>query len=350
MAYHQPPRWLWLVTLCVGCTLLMLWVQMGEDLCACRMERESDQPHHRQRVKEVVDELQTCYTKVATDSKMEGRGFLYFLVGSVANLYQAACYSARSMRANSNHQNFTIVTDDYGAALFGTGWCHEAFNQVINIKETPFGDGHHIKPQKVRSYQLSPYLETVFLDPDTMACGPVDELFELLKFVDLAAAYASGRHHGDEVGNVPAVVPELNTGPLPSLSISLLFENELNPPAHREGVLAFRDTEGTRRLFKVWDQRISERPTKRLMDQPSFRQSLLEARDVRFHVLPPEFNCRQTESGCQTNVTLQGQSPAWAFSSVPCRIVHSRRIQREHEEPFPRRQENQKKKQQKEKT
>ncbi|KAL6043435.1 hypothetical protein QOT17_023888 [Balamuthia mandrillaris] len=246
---------------------------------------------------------------ISFDGKRHGRGFLYFVVGKVAKLYQDSCFSARSMRQYTSFANTTMITDEYGVSLFRSGWCKGAFDKIINIHETVFRDkARRIKPLKVRSYQLSPYRDTVFLDADTMACMNVDDLFAILEYVDLAAAYATGRHHGGG-GPARSIFPELNTG-----------------------VVAYRDTEGTRELLRGWDKKISTGASS--LDQPSFRVSLLEDRNIRFHVLPPEFMCRSTASGCETKVMMQGQTPPFKFESVPCRIVHSKRIQRA-DEPFP---------------
>ncbi|KAL6074248.1 Nucleotide-diphospho-sugar transferase [Balamuthia mandrillaris] len=188
-----------------------------------------------------------------------------------------------------------------------------AFNQVINIHDTDFRDeARRIQPLKVRSFQLSPYRATVFLDPDTMACGDVDEMFGLLEYLDLAAAYAPGTPKVEIIGGegpIKAVFPEINTG-----------------------VLAYRDTEATRRLFQTWDYITSNSPNR--MDQPAFRVALLGERNVRFHVLLPEFMCRFTANRCGTTVMMQGLNPVQKLPAVPCGIIHSKRIQKDVE-PFP---------------
>ncbi|KAL6071302.1 Nucleotide-diphospho-sugar transferase [Balamuthia mandrillaris] len=289
-------------------TLLVLWISGADKNSSAAYQATIVE----QAFPATKEEEENKGSLISFEGNRHGKGFLYFIVGPVEKLYQDACFSVRTFSKHTRHRNFTLVTDEFGVSLFRSRkWCEGAFNQVINIHETIFRDAkRRIKPLKVRSYQLSPYRDTVFLDADTMACRNVDDLFVVLEYVDLAAAYATGRHHG---GGGPAkeAFPEINTG-----------------------VVAYRDTEATRRLLQTWDHRISRSAGKATLDQPSFRVALLEDRNVRFHVLPPEFMCRSTPNGCGTTVMMQGLDPIYNFEAVPCRIIHSKRIQRE-DEPFP---------------
>jgi hypothetical protein len=109
----------------------------------------------------------------------------------------------------------------------------------------------------------------LFLDTDTRICGTVTELFEILDAFDLAAAHAPvrvGRQPSALANRAPAAFPELNTG-----------------------VIAYRRTATIRRFLDRW----RELHAVALGDQATFRVALYES-DVRFTVLPPEYNCRFT--------------------------------------------------------
>ena len=118
---------------------------------------------------------------------------------------------------------------------------------------------------------------TLFLDTDTRICGDIGELFEVLDAFELAAAHAPirlGPHQPAALSTrAPTSFPELNTG-----------------------VIAYRGTNAMRQLFERWRSLHAETlrsagPS--LGDQATFRVALYES-DVRFTVLPPEYNCRFT--------------------------------------------------------
>ena len=158
-------------------------------------------------------------------------------------------------------------------------------------------------PDSTRSWADKPDEEVLFLDSDTRICGPIGEIFELLEAFDLAAAHApvrlDRRQPPSLADRVPAAFPELNTG-----------------------VLAFRRTAAVMRLLERWRRlhldvlRSIERAT--VGDQSTFRVALYQS-DLRFAVLPPEYNCRFT-------------FPTYVHG--PVRILHGRapdleRIERE---------------------
>lgn len=119
----------------------------------------------------------------------------------------------------------------------------------------------------------SPYERTLFLDSDTFVCQPLDDLFRVLDRFDLAVCHDSWRGP-DSLGECPDAFADLNTG-----------------------VLLYRTAPEVIRLIRVWHDRYAgilaagsagaggTTPN----DQPSFRAELF-ASDVRFYVLPPEYN------------------------------------------------------------
>jgi hypothetical protein len=116
----------------------------------------------------------------------------------------------------------------------------------------------------------------LFLDTDTRICGTITEIFQLLDSFDLAAAHApirlDSRQPDSLARRAPVSFPELNTG-----------------------VIAFRRTTGVAQLFDRWRSMhlefLGSVGRRILGDQATFRVALFES-EVRFTVLPPEYNCR----------------------------------------------------------
>jgi hypothetical protein len=146
----------------------------------------------------------------------------------------------------------------------------------------------------------------LFLDTDTRVCGTIAELFDILDSFDLAAAHApirlDRRTPPSLACRAPVAFPELNTG-----------------------VVALRRTSAVAEMMDRWRVlhleilRSMERGT--VGDQATFRVALYDS-DVRFTVLPPEYNCRFT-------------FPTYVHG--PVRILHGRgpdleRIEREMNE------------------
>ncbi|TKX74499.1 hypothetical protein EXE46_09070 [Halorubrum sp. GN11_10-6_MGM] len=63
-------------------------------------------------------------------------------------------------------------------------------------------------------------------------------------------------------------------------------------PELNTGILLFKDTNGTKRLFNRWqDLYLAHREAGIQFDQPSFREALF-SEDISHSVLPPEYNVR----------------------------------------------------------
>jgi hypothetical protein len=135
--------------------------------------------------------------------------------------------------------------------------------------------------------------QVLALDTDTRVCGDLGEVFDLLDRFELAAAHAPirlDRRQPDALAQrAPAPFPELNTG-----------------------VIAFRRTPGMARLLDRWRAlhgEVGRASGGTVGDQSTFRVALYES-DVRFTVLPPEYNCR---------------FPFPTYVHGPVRILHGRR-------------------------
>jgi hypothetical protein len=182
---------------------------------------------------------------------------------------EEACRSAASVRQWMPDIPITMFADRPLSS--------DLFDRVVEIRDPQSG------PEvKVHTMARSPYRETLFLDSDTILTDDVRELFLLLERFDIAATHAPYRAQY-QVAGVPDCFPEFNTG-----------------------VVLFRQSDQTRRLFERWAEIYREDLSKTmswlypdgaswyrkaLPNQPSFRRALYESA-LRIATLPPEYNCR----------------------------------------------------------
>lgn len=165
--------------------------------------------------------------------------------------------SARSVRRHLPGVPIVLYTDQ-------TELPAGVFDDVRRI-ENP----RHSFIDKIAPLCDTPFERTIFLDTDTIACAPFDDLFAVLDRFDLALAHAPYRH--DRPFVTPNCFAELNTG-----------------------VVAYRRTPEMVALFQDWLRLYQEEvaTTGRMdSDQPAFREALYRAR-IPFYVLPPEYNLR----------------------------------------------------------
>jgi len=183
------------------------------------------------------------------------RGILYVATG--ARHLGETIASARSVRRHMPGVPIVLCTDQSGlpAGLF------DEVRQIENPR--------HSFVDKIAPLCDTPFERTVFLDTDTIACAPFDDLFEILDRFDLAVAHAPFRH--DRPFVTPNCFAEVNTG-----------------------VMAYKRGEIVDALFRDWlrlyEKEVSE--TGRMdSDQPAFREALYRS-PVSLYVLPSEYNLR----------------------------------------------------------
>lgn len=132
-------------------------------------------------------------------------------------------------------------------------------------------DPHH--RSKLDCLPKSPYEFTLYLDNDTAVVGPIDEPFDLLERFHLAICHTKNRSHRLYDGKYAG-------GSAPSAFFPLNC-----------GVMYYRLCEETRSLFEDWNQ--AYRKSDRVRDQVTFREALWARPEVKFYVLPFEFNIRE---------------------------------------------------------
>ncbi|MGF1482017.1 MAG: hypothetical protein ACFB4I_21470 [Cyanophyceae cyanobacterium] len=140
----------------------------------------------------------------------------------------------------------------------------------------------------------SPYQKTLFLDTDTLVLESVYELFNVLEKFELTYCHAPDR--GADNPKLLSVCP-----------IAFVEPNT--------GVMSYRNTDRIANLFKNWStyyqSLLAEIPRRVRHDQPALRKVLYDS-DIRFLVLPPEYNLRTPKpifKGRMPAKILHGREP-----------------------------------------
>ncbi|WP_206615027.1 glycosyltransferase family protein [Mesobaculum littorinae] len=213
-------------------------------------------------------------------------GVIYVAAGK--DYLDLAEQSVRSLKAANPQLEADIFTD----MTPGT----DLFDRVHPIPAGPTA--------KLASLPHSRFDRTLYLDCDTLILSPFGDLFDLLDRFQLAVAHdvrrtseliRQGFQHA-----TPYAFPQMNCG-----------------------VLLYRTSPEMMAFLGEWQSRYTASGLKR--DQPTFRD-LVWSSDLRFYVLPPEFNLRR--------VTMLD---AWEPLDVRPTIMHSHRLLqhlRGHEERF----------------
>lgn len=178
----------------------------------------------------------------------------YFDKAEGEQFYQLAMSSIKSLKKHMPDLPVTLFTN-------------------VTIREDHlFDDVVYIEPRdmwisKYDAMIRTPYERTVHIDCDTFICDDFTEIFTLLDKFDLA------------------------------LPLSLHYVSRYShyaPPAFTEpagGIIVWKNTE---KMRSVWRDVLKLMEIRgRGSDEPGLRKVLYEREDVRFAVLPPEYNCPQ---------------------------------------------------------
>lgn len=147
---------------------------------------------------------------------------------------------------------------------------------------------------KLDCLPLSRFERTLFLDCDTLVLRPFGDLFDVLDRFDCAVAH--------DVRRASALIRE--------------GQREATPyafPQMNSGVFLYRKSAAMRDFMSDWAARFHASPE--VARDQVILKDLLWASDVRFYVLPPEFNLRR--------VTM---FDAWEPLDVLPTILHSHRL------------------------
>lgn len=186
------------------------------------------------------------------------KGIIYIAFGE--RYVSEATHSAKSVKTHNPGLSTCIFTD--------TAVESPHFDKVVVINPSH-------RRAKVDFIYQSPYEYTLYLDSDTEVLSDIGDIFEVLEKFDLAATHDDKRKGSKTSASIaaynaiPGTFPEINGG-----------------------VVAFRKNANTAQFFKSWhDHFYAYEKETRGLDQPSLRITLWNS-DLRFHILPPEFNVR----------------------------------------------------------
>jgi hypothetical protein len=198
------------------------------------------------------------------------RTCIVFACSGTAYASEALTAARRARRLMPGHPCVGFA-DPVGAAVFrDSGLFHEVHE---------IADPAYSFIDKTRIALPAHYDAALFLDTDTYMAAPVEDVFTLLDRFDLVVAHEPTRFSFDAAfqqlldDGAPPAFPEFNTG-----------------------VFGFRNVPAVQAFLAAWREdnaalRASGRPPAH--DQPSFRTALWRS-ELRFYVLPPEYNFRFT--------------------------------------------------------
>lgn len=171
-------------------------------------------------------------------------------------------YSVNSLKKRHPNLSVTLFTDE-----------NPDVSGIDNVKLISV-DSVRIKQNYL---EQSPYDNTLYLDCDTRIVGPILEPFRLMERFDLAITHDLIRKDSKksvkypDYANIPDGFSEFGGG-----------------------VMMFRKSPQTTIFFETWRENYKKwfDLTGEQRDQPSLRVSIWQCSDLKFYVLPPEFNIR----------------------------------------------------------
>jgi hypothetical protein len=207
-------------------------------------------------------------------------GAIYVATG--ADYRELARASARSLRQHNPTLAIDVFTDAPGE--MAASGLFDAVHPVPRLHPRA----------KLDCLPLTRFARTLFLDCDTLVLRPLGRLFDILERFDLALAHDVRRasaliREGHEV-ETPHAFPQFNSG-----------------------VLLYRNSPRMLAFLAEWAARFHAAPDQP-RDQPILKDMLWQS-DLRFHVLPPEYNLRR--------VTMLD---AWEPLDAEPTIIHSHRL------------------------
>ena len=212
-------------------------------------------------------------------SQQTDKGVIYVARGpSYFDLAVASAYTLKEMNPGLPVDIFTDQPNSPAAA--------NLFDKVHPLPEGP-------ARAKIVCLPKSRFARTLYLDCDTLVVKPFGDLFNLLDRFELAVAH-----------DVRRVSPLIREGHAEKTPYAF--------PQMNCGVLLFRKSATTGAFFAEWSRRYLEAGKAR--DQVTFKD-LIWSSDIRFYVLPPEFNLRR--------VTMLD---AWEPLDALPTIIHSHRL------------------------
>ncbi|MBV7377747.1 hypothetical protein KJP28_02340 [Maritimibacter sp. DP4N28-5] len=206
------------------------------------------------------------------------KGVIYVATG--AGYRDLAEQSARSLRQHEPDLAVDLFTDAPDAV-------DRRLFQAVHLIARPHDRS------KLECMGMSRFARTLFLDCDTLVVNPLGDLWDVLDRFDLALAH--------EVRRETALIREGHA-----------VETPYAFPQMNSGVMLYRRSEKMDAFLADWLARYDAAGLYR--DQPVLKDLLWQG-DLRFYVLPPEFNLRRVT-----------ELDAWEPGDALPVIVHSHRL------------------------
>lgn len=195
------------------------------------------------------------------DNIQSEAGYLY--IANTMKYLKEAQTSSKSLKTHSHFQVCLLTTD----ALLSSGQIDGIlFDKIIvlpEIEEMRYNS-------KITGIPLSPFKKTVYLDTDTFICANIDALFDLLDRFDIACT----------------IDPTNHTSPFIEDKEKIKLINIF--PEFHTGLIAYIKNKRTIELFTKW--KIESYKMRTYYDMPSFREAILNSPEIKFTILPVEYN------------------------------------------------------------
>jgi len=184
--------------------------------------------------------------------------------GTIRSQYNLAITSAESVKKHIPDIDITLFTNLESISEFD-----KVFDNIIMVDKL---ETHHMMWQKKWEYMsISPYDITLHLDADTYACSNFSEVFKMMDHFDMAIPMSPYYFSRSKMG-VPECYPEL-----------------------AGGMFVFKKNDKTKKFINDMIEELKNRH-RYYTDEPYIRK-LLYYSDIRYAVLPMEYNCVVTHPG-----------------------------------------------------
>jgi hypothetical protein len=192
-------------------------------------------------------------------------GVLYIITTHKDFRYlKAGIESAKSIKYYSPQLSIHIYTDYDGLNFIEKHIKTRLFDSKGLINTPP-----HYR-SKVDYISKSPFVNTLYLDSDTLICDDISEMYELLNEFDIALAHAHKRNTPQNLRTWRITIP-------------------YSFPQYNSGVILYRNTKVIKKFFETWADCFHE--AKFIKDQVTLRELLFKSK-LRIATLPPEYNIR----------------------------------------------------------
>lgn len=201
------------------------------------------------------------------------RGVVYAAIGE--EYVKEVRKSIMSLREHMPDIHVTVISD--------REINYDEINDVI-VKNDCYG---HYGDSIIDIDQL-PYERGLYLDTDTIICGDLSSMFDILDRFDIACSITPGvRYYSSS--EIPTAFPLYNTG-----------------------VFVWKKSDDTIKFFQEWKETYLENldESEDKFNQPSFRKALYYS-DMRIATLPQEYNCFIIRPGqlCDKAMIIHGRHP-----------------------------------------